>query len=49
MISSSFQNEGGLLPSGMENTVDELDFSDPLWDFQWSGSTPFFDVTGSIL
>ncbi|KAI3323551.1 putative transcriptional regulatory protein [Xylariaceae sp. AK1471] len=37
-------SEGGQNP-GMENNIEEFDFSDPLWTFQWGSSTPLFDMT----
>lgn len=29
-----------LAPGSMTDAIDGLDFSDPLWNFQWEGSTP---------
>lgn len=34
------QNDGAQLPSGIAYTMDDFDFSDPLWNFQWGNSFP---------
>jgi hypothetical protein len=43
------RNTGGPLPSGNEDSIGDIDFSDPLWNLQWTDYTSLLNMPGPFL